>query len=73
MKAFQARIQLPSGGFVDVTPDSGMPLTRGLTDGTDLVPELVTSLWLNFIGPNGESIEVVLPPVAGLDVSISIK
>ena len=64
---------MPSGGFVDVTPDNAMPLIRGLTEGTDLVPELVTSLWLNFTGPNGESIEVVLPPVAGLDASISIK
>lgn len=73
MKTFQAKIQLPSGGFVDVTPESAIPLIRGLTEGTELVPELVTSLWFNLTGPNGESIEVVLSPVAGLDASVSIK
>ena len=73
MKAFRARIQLPSGEFVDLTPDSAMPLIRGLTEGTDLVPELVTSLWLDLAGPNGEMIEVVLPSVAGLDVSVTIE
>lgn len=50
-----------------------MPIIRGLTEGTDLVPELVTSLWFNLTGPNGESIEVVLPSVAGLDASVSVK
>jgi hypothetical protein len=73
MNNFSARLQLPSGGFVDVSPESAMPLIKGLTEGTDFVPELVTSLWLTVSGPNGEKVEIVLSPIAGLPPSVSIS
>jgi hypothetical protein len=72
MKSFTAKIQLPSGSFVDLSPESAMPLIRTLTAGTELVPELVTSLWLNFSSTSGQTVEVVLSPREGFPPSVTI-
>ena len=66
MKNLVARIQLPSGGFIDVTPESARPIIEALLKDTELVPELATSLWLEFSAPNGQQIQVILSPVPGL-------
>ena len=72
MKDFKAKIQIPSGESIDVTPQNGMPIVRGLLEGTDYVPELVTSLWFEAKSSDGRIVKIILPTIDGLEPVVDI-
>jgi hypothetical protein len=65
MSNFKVEIQIPSGKLIDVTPNNGMSIIKGLLDGTDYVPELVTTRYLTAKTTDGKTIQILLSPVDG--------
>ena len=73
MSNFTIEIQIPSGKLIDVTPNNAMPIIRGLLDGTEYIPELVTSLSIKAKTPEGKKVEILLSPVDGFQPIIDIS
>ncbi len=65
MDNFKVEISIPSGELIDVTPNNGMSIIKGLLEGTDYVPELVTTLYLTAKTTDGKTIQILLSPVDG--------
>ncbi|HQU84007.1 MAG TPA: hypothetical protein PKY59_12810 [Pyrinomonadaceae bacterium] len=67
MSNLKIEIQIPSGASIDVTPTNAMPIIRGLLDGTEYIPELVTNLRLTIKTNENKTIQLFLSPVDGFE------
>lgn len=72
MDNVKIEIAIPSGARIDVTPDNAMPIIRGLLEGKEYVPELVTTLYLIVKTSDNKTIQILLSPTSDFPAVVDI-